>query len=369
MRTPAATALLFVLLLVGWFASRPIQDLLARHAPEPPASPPAAREVPRMTVRAVESVASPVSPELVLNGRTEPRRMVRVRAETDGRVVATPMAEGSPVEPGTVILRLDRRDREARVAEARALVAQRELEFEAARRLGEKQFQTETRVAETRALLEAARAALVAAELDLARTEVRAPFAGVLEERAVEVGDFANTGDELALVIEQDPFLVAGDAPETLVGRFQVGEPGLAQLADGRTFAGRVRYVATRADPATRTFRVELEVENPEGRFPAGMSARVLVREPAVPAHRVSAATLVLADDGSVGIKSVDAEGIVRFHAARIVKPEVDAVWLGGLPERLRVVTTGQGFVAAGEAVEVELAPPAAALAEGEPPA
>jgi multidrug efflux system membrane fusion protein len=75
-----------------------------------------------------------------------------------------------------------------------------------------------------------------------------------------------------------------------------------------------------------------------------------------VRAHRISAAMLVLADDGTLGIKAVDAEGIVRFHPARIVRSETDAVWLGGLPDELKVIVTGQGFVAAGEAVEVEMA-------------
>ena len=71
----------------------------------------------------------------------------------------------------------------------------------------------------------------------------------------------------------------------------------------------------------------------------------------------MSAAILVLADDGEIGIKAVDADGAVRFYPARIVKADTDAVWLAGLPERLRVITTGQGFVAAGEQVGVEVVP------------
>jgi len=353
MRSPLAIALLFTLLLVGWLASRPVQELLAGSASAPAPAPTAAADAPRMTVMVTDSVAVPVAPELAINGRTAPVRSVQLRVETNGRVVETPVAEGTSVEAGTVLARLDVRDRASRVREMRAQVAQRELENEAARKLGAKQFQSETRVAEARAQLEAARAALLAAELDLARTEVRAPFTGVLESRMVEVGDFVDVGDEVALVIEQDPYLVVGDAPETLVARFRPGEPGTARLADGAVVEGRVRYVATQADPATRTFRVELEVPNPAGRFSAGMSARVLVREPEVPAHRVSAAVLILADDGTVGIKAVEPDGTVSFHPARIVKAEADAVWLGGLPERLRVITTGQGFVAPGERVDV----------------
>ena len=211
-------------------------------------------------------------------------------------------------------------------------------------------------------MLEMARAELHQARLDLAHTTIEAPFQGVVEERTVEVGDYVGPGDPV-VVIEQDPFLVVGDAPETMVDRFQPGEPGTAQLADGRTVEGKIRFVATQADPMRPgPSGSRLEGRNAEA-LPAGMSARIVVREPPVPARRISAAALVLADDGTVGIKAVDAGGLVRFHPARIVKAETDAVWLGGLPEELRVITTGQGFVAEGEKVRVEVVPGAAETA------
>lgn len=363
MRSPFVIALLFTLALIGWLASRPIQELLAGGGEQAAARTPAAAtaEAPRMSVQALLSTAVPVAPELVVNGRTAPARSVQIKAETSGRVVATPIPEGALVEAEAVIVRLDLRDRESRVRQREAWLAQRELEYEAARKLGAKQFQGEIQVAQARAELETVRADLHEARLDLARIAIKAPFGGVLEQRLVEVGDFVDLGEPVAEIIEQDPFLVVGDAPETLVAHFQPGEPGTAELADGRAVEGRVRYVASLADPATRTFRVELEVPNPAGRFPAGMSARIVVREPEVRAHRISAAALVLADDGQVGIKTVDDQDVVRFHPARIVKAETEAVWLGGLPERLRVIVTGAGFVADGERVRVEMVPPAAA--------
>ena len=355
LRSPLAIAFLFTLLLVGWLASGPIQRRLAAAPAAPIAlAEPVAR---RMTVRVVESAAQPIAPEIVVNGHTAPVRAVELKAETSGRVIEVPVSEGSVVDGGTVLARLDLRDRESRVRQMTAALAQRELEYEAARKLGAKQFSSETRVAEALSQLEEARAELLEMRLDLAHTAIAAPFKGVVEQRMVEVGDFVEAGDRVAMVIEQDPFLVVGDAPEAMVARFEVGEPGVAQLADGRTAPGHIRFVATQADEATRTFRVELEVANPEGRLPAGMSARIVVREPAILAHRVSAAILVLADDGEIGIKAVDADGAVRFYPARIVKADTDAVWLAGLPERLRVITTGQGFVAAGEQVGVEVVP------------
>jgi membrane fusion protein, multidrug efflux system len=373
MRSPVGIALLFTLALVGWLVSRPVQELLAGHEPpEAPAPVPSTEQArPPMTVRVVESVARPIAPEIVINGHTEAARSVQLKAETDGRVVETPVVEGALVESGALVARLDLRDRESRVSEMRAAVALRELEYEAARKLGAKKFQSETQVAQALAHLEAARAALHQARLDLEHVTIEAPFKGVVEHRMVEAGDYVEPGDPVAEVIEQDPFLVVGDAPETVVARFAVGEPGTAMLADGQTMLGRIRFVASRADEETRTFRVELEVPNPQGRLPAGMSARILVREPEIAAHRVSAAILVLADDGTIGIKTVDPDGIVRFHPAKVAKAETDAVWLAGLPERLQVITSGQGFVAVGEKVGVEVVPeePAAAAATAKVPA
>lgn len=366
MRSPLGIAFLFTLALVAWFLSRPVQEMLsaapepfvATSEPRPIATATPGSDAPRMTVRAVDSIAVPIAPELVINGHTAPARSIVIRAETSGRVVETPVAEGALVEAGTVLIRLDLRDRASRVQQMEAWLTKRALDYDAARKLGEKQFQAETRIAEMRAELEETRADLHEARLDLERIEIKAPFAGVLEAREVEVGDFVAVGGEVARVIEQDPYLVVGDAPETMVRHFRIGQPGTAQLADGRIVQGHIRYVATLAEPSTRTFRVELEVPNPDTRFPAGMSARIAVQEPSVAAHRISAATLVLADDGQVGIKAVGEDDVVRFHPARIIKAETDALWLGGLPERLRLVTTGQGFVAAGEKVRVELVQP-----------
>jgi membrane fusion protein, multidrug efflux system len=373
-RSPLGIAVLFTVALAGWLFSRPIQELLAIDKTASTAVPPAAQVAPApasMTVRVVDSVARKVAPELVVNGHTEPARVVQLKAETSGRVVETPAVEGATVAAGSLIAQLDLRDRESRVREQEANVAQRQLEYEAARKLGAKQFQSETRVAEALAQLEAARAQLDEARLDLAHVTIEAPFKGVVERRMVEAGDFVEPGDPVAEVIEQDPFLVVGDAPETTIGRFELGEPGLAMLADGRTVVGRIRYVATMANAETRTFRVELEVANADGRIPAGMSAQVVVREPEQMAHRVSAASLVLADDGEIGIKTVDADGVVRFYPARIAKAETDAVWLAGLPERLQVIVTGQGFVAAGEKVGVETVPaePESVAVSGKVPA
>jgi multidrug efflux system membrane fusion protein len=144
---------------------------------------------------------------------------------------------------------------------------------------------------------------------------------------------------------------VVGQVAERDVGRLQVGMLGEARLVTGRTVEGRLRYIGSQADPATRTFRVELEVPNQAEGFAAGLTAELRVVYGRMRAHRLPASLLALDEQGRVGVKAVDQNDQVVFHPAEIVRAEGDALWVAGLPERLRVITVGQGFVRAGEQV------------------
>ena len=336
--------------LTGWLMSGQIGAGGAGGGPE--AESQNAYAEPRLvSVRVRESVAAQVERVLVINGKSEAARTVRLRAETNGRVVALGPARGAAVEEGEVLVRLDPRERRAMLSQAEATLGQREIEHQAATTLGEKGFQAQTRVAEARAALEAAQAQLERIRIDLEHTEIRAPFDGILEERPVEIGDFIDIGDAVATVIDQNPFLVVGHVAEHDVGRLQVGMPGQGRLVTGQMVEGRLRYVGSQADPGTRTFRIELEVPNSEGRLAAGVTAELRIAYEQAQAHRLPASLLALSDQGEVGIKAVNGDDEVVFHRAEIVRSDGGAVWIAGLPERLRVITVGQGFVRPGDQV------------------
>jgi multidrug efflux system membrane fusion protein len=305
-----------------------------------------------MAVQVRESTAESIERELVVNGKTAPVRAVQIRAETGGRVIEVGAARGADVRQGELLVRLDPRERAALVDEAEATLRRRQIEYEAARKLGEKGYQAETKVAEYKAYFEAAEAMLERAEIEFDHTEIRAPFDGVLDQRPVEVGDFLDVGDAVATVVEQDPFLIRGEVGETEVGQLELGMPGSARLVTGDVVQGRLSYIANQADPGTRTFAVELEVDNPSGRFSAGASAELRIAYERLGAHRVSPALLTLNDAGALGIKAVGADDRVVFHPADIVRSEADAVWLAGLPAELTLITVGQGFVRPGDRVQ-----------------
>mgnify|MGYP001815595778 FL=1 len=299
-------------------------------------------------VRVRTQSAEEVMRMIVVNGKTAPARIVRLAAETDGRIVQVGADRGASLEHGDIIVRLDERDRAARLAQAQATVKQREVEYEARERLKSESYVSEAQLQESLALLEMARAELTRAKLDLEYMTVRAPFAGALQARAVEVGDFVKRGDPIATYVDNRTIIVNANLSEFDARFVNVGDTAEATLATGETVRGRIRYVAPVADEGTRTFGVELEVDNQDRALRAGGTAELRIPAESVLAHRVSPSLLTLDDAGNVGVKIINHAGKVEFIVADIALSTNEGVWLAGLPETATIITVGQGYVASG---------------------
>ena len=302
-------------------------------------------------VRVRTQSAEEVMRMIVVNGKTAPARVVHLAAETDGRIVRVGAERGSNLEQGDVIVRLDERDRSARLSQAEATVRQREVEYAARERLKSESYVSEAQLQESVALLEAARAEWTRAKLDLDYMTVRAPFAGSLQARAVEIGDFVKRGDPIATYVDNRMIIVNANLSEFDARFVSVGDMAEATLATGETVRGRIRYVAPVADEGTRTFGVELEVDNTNGALRVGGTAELRIPAESVLAHRVSPALLTLDDAGNVGVKIISDGGKVEFVVADIALSSNDGVWLVGLPKTATIITVGQGYVASGAIV------------------
>lgn len=330
-----------------------LTGLLRREPPsDTPSAEAGASARPLLSVRVRTSEAETIAREVVMTGQTAPNRQVHLRAEIEGTVEEIFVERGKPVKAGDRLLRLSANDRPQRVAEAETRVRQREQEYAAANRLRERDLQSEVFVATARAELRAAERQLRQAQLDLERTVIRAPFDALLNERAVEVGDRVGVGDALVHLLDLDPLIVVGHVLEVEAPLLAVGERGRARLPGGRTVEGRIRFVSAEAHPSTRTFRVELLLDNPGYSIPAGLSADIVVETEQVKAHAVSPAIIAIADDGRFGVKYVDETDTVRFVAADVVRDTPEALFLSGLPDSIRLITVGQGFASEGQPVD-----------------
>ena len=312
------------------------------------------------TVSVRRSLAEPLVREASVSARTAAARSVTLRAERSGRVDEILVERGEAVAENALILRLDTGDLPAQLARAEALERQRTLQFEAAQRLQTRGHQSPVDLATAKANLAQARAEREQIREALEHTEIRAPFAGLLESRPVEIGHFVSVGDELGLVIQQDPIIVHGQVTEDVVRYLKPGGAGRARMPDGVERAGQLRFVASQADSRTRTFAVELSIPNPAARLVAGASAVLYLPLETVQAHELEPAILALDAEGDFGVKSVAADGTVRFHPATIAQSREDRLWLSGLPPQLDVITVGQGFVSTGEKVTAQVEDPGA---------
>jgi multidrug efflux system membrane fusion protein len=321
-----------------------------------------AKSAPRAKSDELPSVQAKLVPEMVreyevvLRGRTESARTVVVRSETAGVVAQAPAAEGSYVRQGAVLCRLAVDARQASLDQARANLRSRQLQRQAAAQLAEKGYRSQTQVLESQAALDAAQAGVRQAEIALAQVNIKAPFSGVFDKRDAEIGTYLAPGQPCGTMIELDPLLVVGDVPETEAARIRVGAPAKARLVEGDLLNGRVRYIAHDADPATRTYHLEVAVSNPKLAVRSGLSSEVRIGAGAGPAHLVPVSSLVLDSAGRQGVRHVLADGRVAFSPVSLLEETPDGVWVKGLSGPVRVITVGQSYVADGQKVRVAMA-------------
>ena len=346
------TAIAILLAGVAWSGSGVISGQ-GTNGPNANADQAAAQlETPPVSVRVQNTVAKPFQSDITLQGRTAASRQVDLRAEVSGRAEEIMVMEGQPVKGDQPILKIAINDRAARLDQARAALEQRRIQVEAARQLAKQSFGTQVRLAEAEAQFQQAKADVVRFELDLANTQIRAPFDGVFDTRAVDVGAVLNVGDQIGTVVDLDPLKVTGQISERNVRDVEIGMPGRVVLSDGTIVGGEVSYVASVSDPNTRTFKIEVLVPNPDSDILAGLAAQLRLPAGQRMAHSVPPSVLTLADDGRIGGKAVDSTKIIRFWPVEILDDGPDGTWIAGLPDEATIVVVGQDYVAEGQKVE-----------------
>ncbi len=251
------------------------------------------------SVTIVNSKAMNKSKILKSSGFTEADKFVQVRAEVSGRLIARPAQQGDYIEEGDLICQL--------------YIAGRE-----------------------------------------AYPKIVAPFSGYLETLRVEEGDFLNTGSVCAALIDPDPMLVVADIAEKDIAQVQLGSKASAKLISGRYISGEVTFIASSADKNTRTFRVEISVDNKDRTIRDGVSAEIYIKGKEEPAHKISPAILSLNDQGKLGVRTVTSDNRVEFKEINILEDTNSGMWVSGLGEDARIITLGQEYVFQGQTVNVK---------------
>ncbi|GIB55277.1 hypothetical protein VCSRO93_1493 [Vibrio cholerae] len=285
-----------------------------------------------------------------LYGRTAPDRQAKIGAEIAGRIAEVEIAKGQMVTKNQIIALIDKGDLDAQLERAKAQLKVRQQEFNAASALKNKGLQGEVAFTNAAAALTDAQSSLSTVQRLLDNTQVRAPFDGVVETLPIEKGDFVGIGDPVASIIDLHKLVIEADVSERHIQHVQLEQAARIRFIDGTQTQGKVRYISRLSSPATNTFAIEVEVDNPQQAIPAGVSADVELSLMSQAAIKITPAMLALDEEGNLGVKTLQGEH-VKFVPIQLVKAEQDGVWLTGLGEQVDIITRGQGFVRDGDKV------------------
>ena len=356
MRTTYITAIVIAVALVVWLASGALNT---DEAAPPPSLAEKNREQSRVDedtaptkVRVTVMDATTQDRIVKVRGKTENKRTVDVKVELSGTVTNRPVERGSVVEKDALLCELSEEDRRVAVSESRAALEQARIEYKGALSLREKGYNSETAIAGAKARLAAAEAMLNRSELNLSKIQVRAPFAGVVEDVHQEVGDYVVPGATCATVIDMDPMLLVGRVSENDVIDLSLGQEAVGKLRNGQLVSGPVTFIGQQSDPITRTYPIEIELPNPEQALRSGITTEIQIPVESVLAQKISPALFSLDDEGNLGVRIINSDNIVEFHTVTILSDAADGVWVAGLPNRAGVITVGQELVTAGERVD-----------------
>jgi RND family efflux transporter MFP subunit len=347
-----------------------------------------------ITVSAVAVEPTPIARFIRVSGTLTAQESAEVAAEVAGRIVATPVERGSRIGSGGDLVRVAAAEAEAQAREAQANAAQIEARlgiaggaaFEVARvpevanaaaarglartdftradTLHKSKLVSQAEFEQRRAQLEsaerqydvavngaeqqyqallAARARVAVAQKALADTVVRAPFAGVVGERFVSVGDYVTRGTKVASVMRVDSLRIELTVPEQYVSGVEVGRAVTFEVDayPEETFTGQVRFVAPSLNSDTRALTIEAVVPNADGRLKPGFFATARIEQAKASPGILVPAAAVRTVAGTARVFVVDGDRVEEriVMTGQVVGDTVEIA--DGLTAGERVVASG----------------------------
>ena len=152
-----------------------------------------------------------------------------------------------------------------------------------------------------------------------------------------------------------NPIIFIAEVPEFKINKVRVDQSVLIKLITGEEIEGQLSFVSKSASNLTKTFKIESEIENIDGKIRDGITAEMTIKTDEILAHKISPSILLLNDKGILGIKTVNDQNIVKFNKLDILEDSEDGLWVSGISNLSRIIIQGQGFVEDGQEVITEI--------------
>ena len=369
-------------------------------------------QIQAITVNAIK-VKNRITPLIVrASGVTETLFEIVIVARRKGIITKINFSEGVWVETGDEIVELDRgtlesdleaaqADRQAadavyadtkkrysengkisvQLRSAKADLDSKKKTFEISKSLVKQGVQTELALSQKRALLRAAETRFfelknLPKELELSDsyarlksidstvlrlqeqlnfTKVKVPQHGWLEELNVEIGEFVDENKPIARLLGLQTLTLTIPIAQANIGKVSIGAEVDIDFGSMGTRKGKVGKIAAKANKATRTFNVEITLDNTDAQLRAGMTAEAEVIIGEVRAVKISPAHLNVQDDGQLTVKIVNDKNRVKIVPVELVRTAGNFAFISGIEDGIILLTAGQAFLSTGELVKYSL--------------
>tara|TARA_Y100001934_G_C12314239_1_gene756568 strand:+ start:127 stop:1392 length:1266 start_codon:yes stop_codon:yes gene_type:complete len=188
-------------------------------------------------------------------------------------------------------------------------------------------------------------------KLDIAKTNISAPFDGIISKKMVEETEFISVGTPLFTIIDLDPIKIEGYLSEFDVNKVSVGTNAIIEDSNGIKKNGTITFISPSAEISTRTFEITIEANNKDLTYKSGITTKIIIKGSELKAHKIPPSILTLLDDGTVGVKAVNKENNVVFYPTKTIKDTIDGMWVSGLPESVNLIISGQEYISIGEKI------------------
>jgi multidrug efflux system membrane fusion protein len=338
------------------------------------------------TVVVKKSIATQLDSVIVLRGRSEAARQVIVKSETTGLITSKPISKGTKIKSRQLLCEIDPGIRESsfrdslsklreasartpeansRVNEAKARIVEAEINYLAAKKLKRGGYASDSRLASTQALLQmalanfetakagvetakariaSATANITSAQKELDRLKILAPFEGYLESDTAEIGSLMQPGSICATIVDLSSIKLVGFVPENAVSKIKLGAQASGRTVSGLISKGRVSFISKSADQSTRTFRLEVEIDNTDGGLSDGQTVEIKVGSDGKKAHLIPSSALTLNANGYLGVMLFSKQK-AKFVPIELIRDTASGVWVSGLDEQADIIVVGQEYL------------------------
>jgi len=322
----------------------------------PAKSEPATEESILRTVAAVTPVFVEHAREIRVSGSTQPDKQAVLAARASGIINMISIKQGQIVKAGSLVMSLEGPELSASITNAETRLAQVKRTAGVTEKLFASGNTSETKLVSDRTAVASAKAALSQANAAADRLNLTVPFGGFVDNVRVEQGEWLQAGTPVATILSLDPIVVQAEISELDIGYLSVGDKAEVNLVNGKKLQGTVRFIALNASPATRTFKVEVALPNPDFGIPSGMTADIRLYAAPVRSVVVPRSVITLSDAGDLGLRVVNKDNIASFAAVELIDDTPAGLVLAGVPQGMRIVVAGQDLVKDGDKVLVKQA-------------